>query len=347
MVAENISQSKSGQSLESVKNIDALRTSGFDHLGDQGIPTLDLAWAFSSDDHKRQSAEELEAVMRNVGIFLVENHGVDLDLRERLNAAARKFFCLPEELKRKYPVDDTFPGYLGLHRPGNCTNEVFVSPIWLDNNNSTSWPEEVPELKTLILSWIEELREIGYKLNRLIALRVGYEHDEEFFNREYFGNDRRYPVNDRLRITLYHQDLISKTAKDPFGMDAHSDFGWLTVLSAGDNPGLQVFSKKGEWIEPEVRKDQLIVSLGDFMKRLTNNSYNSCLRRVHINKDNEPISVCWFFNPLNEITGSVFPHFVKDGEEPKYPPIEFGKYIEDQRKNFYNLQWARLYNYFG
>eukprot|EP00127_Corallochytrium_limacisporum_P007131 Clim_evm4s243 gene=Clim_evmTU4s243 len=339
MVAEDkFTDTKHRLSLEGIKEINDLRTSGFDHLGDQGIPTLDLKWAFSSELHKRQAAQELEIVMRNVGFFLLENHGADLDLRERLDTAARRFFHLSDEVKENYHVDEAFRGYLGFNKARKFMNEAFVPPIWVHEDNQRLWPEEVPELKMLTLAWIEQLREIGYKLNRLIALRVGYEQDEDFFNREYFGNDGRYPKKDYLRLNMYPKGMISNAGKDTLGMDAHSDFGWLTLLSTDGNAGLQILSNEGNWIEPEIRKDQLVVNLGDFMQRLTNDCYSSTLHRVHNPKGMERLSIACFFSPFNEITGSVFPSFVKDGEEPKYEPVSFGRYIEDQREKFYKRQ---------
>eukprot|EP00127_Corallochytrium_limacisporum_P001954 Clim_evm1s89 gene=Clim_evmTU1s89 len=316
MVAEDkFAENKPRLSLEGVKEVDALRTSCFNHLGDEGVPILDIGMAFSSEDNKLQAAKDLEIVMRDVGFFMVENHGVDQDLRERLDAAIRKFFHLPEDVKEK--------------------SEGYMAPTWLQSDDQKIWPEEVPELKPLALEYIEQLRVIGYKLNRLIALRVGYEDDEEFFNREYFGIDGRYPANELFRMNFIPKGTCSNAEEETFGMGEHCDFGWLTLLSTDGHQGLQVLSKKGEWIEPEYNKTQLIVNLGDFMRRLTNDTYSSTLHRVHNPKGNERISFPLFFNPFYEITGSVFPKYVKDGEVPKYEPVAFGKYIEAKRVEIY------------
>eukprot|EP00127_Corallochytrium_limacisporum_P001955 Clim_evm2s89 gene=Clim_evmTU2s89 len=337
MVAEDkFAQDKPRLSLKGVKEVDALRTSSFNHLGEEGVPTLDLGMAFSSEANKLQAAKDLEVVMRDVGFFLVENHGVDQDLRGRMEAAIRKFFHLPLEVKERYPLDDVaLRGYVGVGNTKFARSEGFNAPVWLESDNQNLWPEEVPELKTLTLAYNGQVREVGCKLNRLIALRVGYEDDEEFFNREYFGIGGRYPSHQQCCMNFFAKDDAFNAAENAFGIRAHSDFGWLTLLGTDGNPGLQVFSKTGEWIEPEYKKDQLIVNLGDFIKRLTNDTYSSTLHRVQNPKGNERISFPVFFNPFYEITGSVFPKYIKDGEVPKYEPVAFGKYIEAKRKALY------------
>eukprot|EP00127_Corallochytrium_limacisporum_P006697 Clim_evm10s233 gene=Clim_evmTU10s233 len=328
-------------SLEGLKEVDTLRTDGaktsaFSKIGlEDDVPNMDLAWAFATEENKRQAAKELEIVLRDIGFFTVDNHGADMDLHERLVAATRKFFHLPTEAKERYVCPpEVFRGYIGMKKSTTFDpkrpniSEGFMPPCWLHQDDQNLWPtEEVPEMRDLALAWIEQMREVGFKLNRLMAMAMGYSDDEEFFNRELFGNGK-FVKNDFLRLNFYPSDMKSNAADRSFGFGAHTDHGWLTLLATDGNQGLQVRTADGRWIEPKPTKNQLIINQGDFVKRMSNDYYRSTLHRVHNPLGLERVSMPFFFNPWFEVTGSVCPRFVKDGEQPKYDPIKFRDHIE-------------------
>jgi len=62
---------------------------------------------------------------------------------------------------------------------------------------------------------------------------------------------------------------------------AHSDFGSLTILSTGDDPGgLQVRDHDGSWQDIAAPPDVFVVNIGDLMAQWTNDRWVSTLHRV-------------------------------------------------------------------
>src|SRR3954454_19060339 len=67
------------------------------------LPVIDMAPLF---DHGRaaergEAARGIEAACRDSGFFYVTGHGIPAGLQERLEAASRRFFALPEAAKRR------------------------------------------------------------------------------------------------------------------------------------------------------------------------------------------------------------------------------------------------------
>ncbi|MCS7085968.1 MAG: 2-oxoglutarate and iron-dependent oxygenase domain-containing protein, partial [Bacteroidia bacterium] len=67
------------------------------------IPTLDLAQFTHGDAAARKRfTDALGRAYQDVGFVAVANHPLSRELEERLYAASRAFFALPDEVKMKY-----------------------------------------------------------------------------------------------------------------------------------------------------------------------------------------------------------------------------------------------------
>ena len=67
-----------------------------------GVPVIDLQpWFDGSDADRRRVATAVDAALREIG-FLIINHGVPVELRNQLRAAARRFFTLTPDVKARY-----------------------------------------------------------------------------------------------------------------------------------------------------------------------------------------------------------------------------------------------------
>ncbi|MCH8505033.1 MAG: hypothetical protein LAT50_12000, partial [Ectothiorhodospiraceae bacterium] len=80
------------------------------------IPAIDVERFRSGDAaQRRQLASEVDRACRDIGFLVIRGHGVDEDVLERAQQAARAFFDLPSERKRTYaPQDKRFRGYYGI-----------------------------------------------------------------------------------------------------------------------------------------------------------------------------------------------------------------------------------------
>ncbi|MFD0851919.1 2-oxoglutarate and iron-dependent oxygenase domain-containing protein, partial [Actinomadura adrarensis] len=65
------------------------------------VPTLDLTPWFQGDkDDRKALAAQVDEALTEIGFLVVTGHGVPADLRAGIRAAAKRFFALPEDVKR-------------------------------------------------------------------------------------------------------------------------------------------------------------------------------------------------------------------------------------------------------
>ena len=61
---------------------------------------------------------------------------------------------------------------------------------------------------------------------------------------------------------------------------AHEDINFITLLVGASAAGLEVKSRKGEWVPFTAEADTIVVNIGDMLQRLTNHVYPSTTHRV-------------------------------------------------------------------
>src|SRR3546814_13465229 len=112
-----------------------------------------------------------------------------------------------------------------------------------------------------------------------------------------------------------------------FGINPHTDYGFLTILAQDDVGGLQVRRVDGSWIDAPYLPGSFVMNIGDGLARWTNDRFNSTPHRV-INRSagRDRYSIGMFFDPNVEAIVETLPHFA--GQPPgKYTPIRYGHYL--------------------
>ena len=61
---------------------------------------------------------------------------------------------------------------------------------------------------------------------------------------------------------------------------AHEDINLLTVLPAANEPGLQVLTKEGEWLDVPCDFGNLIINIGDMLQEASGGYFPSTTHRV-------------------------------------------------------------------
>src|SRR5687767_7387882 len=124
------------------------------------IPSLDLASFYSGDKGKKAKfVAELGAAYHSIGFVAIRNHFLTDDMQQKLYAAIKKFFALPDDVKKKYE-DLTIAGQRGYtgkgkeHAKGRNTGdlkefyhvgqELPQSELKKEGYPPNVWPEEVP-----------------------------------------------------------------------------------------------------------------------------------------------------------------------------------------------------------
>jgi isopenicillin N synthase-like dioxygenase len=94
----------------------------------EAIPTIDLrAWR-AGGSTAVALATTIDTALQRAGFLLVTGHGVDGALRAEVRAAARRFFALPEDVKRRYAVRIGGRGWLAPGVEANALVEGTPTP---------------------------------------------------------------------------------------------------------------------------------------------------------------------------------------------------------------------------
>src|SRR4051812_6028470 len=135
------------------------------------LPVVDVAPLSGGDDGAHlEVGRAIDAACRSHGFFAITGHGVDPAARERLDAAARRFFALPDSVKSATAMRHGgrawrgwFPlgGELTSGRPDMKEGIYYGTEFAADDprvavehrplHGPNLFPAEVPELRALIL----------------------------------------------------------------------------------------------------------------------------------------------------------------------------------------------------
>ncbi|MEV6149741.1 2-oxoglutarate and iron-dependent oxygenase domain-containing protein [Nonomuraea sp. NPDC052129] len=266
------------------------------------LPVIDISPLLLSKDagfrDKGVVAERIGAACRDSGFFYVSGHGVSPELVARLDAAARRFFELPVEVKNEismerggrawrgfFPVGDELTSgrpdqkegvYFGAEEP--------ASELPLHGPNL--FPEQVPELRAAVLDYLGTMTGVAQAVMSGIALSL--ELPEDYFR-------TGYTTDPTILFRIFHYPPAVPN-KDEWGVGEHTDYGLLTLLLQDGNEGLQVHTSSG-WIDAPPLPGTFVCNIGDMLDKLTGGLYRSTPHRVRNLSGNERLSYPFFFDP--------------------------------------------------
>jgi isopenicillin N synthase-like dioxygenase len=275
------------------------------------LPVIDVAPLRVGGD-VAAVARDIEAASRVSGFFYVTGHGVPADLLDRLDAAAREFFALPEEEKLEIAMargGRAWRGYfpvgaeLTAGRPDNKEGLYFGTELPPDHPRVQSglplhgpnlFPRRVPELREAVLSYVGALTEAARVVLRGVALSLALEPG-------YFEDS--YTATPTVLFRVFHYPP-QPPDDDGWGVGEHTDYGLLTLLAQDRNAGLQVHTPDG-WVDAPPLAGTFVCNIGDMLDRLTGGYYRSTPHRVRNLTGRDRLSFPFFFDP--DFTAEVPP----------------------------------------
>lgn len=288
------------------------------------IPTLD-----ARDAESDRFAHDIAEAYAEYGFVIIRNHGIDERLIDRCLACFRKFFALPvaEKLRYKIPNGGGARGYTAFgvetakdskHHdlkefwhvgrelpPGHPYNAIMAPNVWVDS---------IPGFRDAALGLYDSFDALGRRLLSPIARSVNLPPN-------YF-DDKVNLGNSVLRVIHYPPMPPEPTASVRAG--AHEDINVITLLLGAEEPGLEVLSKRGEWLAVNPPPGSLVCNVGDMLQRLTNKHLRSTTHRV-VNPPRERASNARYslpfflhFNP--DFLIKTLPQYV-DAQHPDLFPV--------------------------
>ncbi|OSD07215.1 thymine dioxygenase [Trametes coccinea BRFM310] len=323
-------------------------------LGDaEGISVLDFgAFLNGSESTKAELAWAMLDSFKRVGFVYLVNHGIPADKVRNMFQWSKRFFDLPSEVKLLAPHPPSGTHHRGYSAPGV---EKVVQHIY-DEENLKNIRAKAPNVKESFESGWEESKSMpniwlpdgvlpGFKeacmdffwtcheteLNILRALCLALGIPEDLLVKYHKAHDNQ------LRLLHYPSVPVRDLEEDKISrIDAHSDFGSITLLLQDNVGGLEVEdpNKPGHFISAPPIEGALIVNAGDFLMRWSNDLIRSTIHRVRAPPQMKPINGMtperyFFFFFFLEFLAVVecLPGTYSDDNPPKYEPISASQYV--------------------
>jgi isopenicillin N synthase-like dioxygenase len=306
------------------------------------IPTLDIRRFSESASQADRAAfvAELGAAYREWGFAGIRGHGIAQSLIDDAYAVFAEFFALPESTKRKYHVAggggargytpfgvETAKGatYSDLKEFWHIGREIPRDSKYAEVMQPNLWPEEVPRFREVGYDLYQALDQLGSQVLGALALDIGLPEDY-FVDKTDNGNSILRPI---------HYPPITTPDIPNVRAGAHEDINLITLLVGASAAGLEVLSRKGEWVPFTADADTIVVNIGDMLQRMTNHVYPSTTHRV-VNPPGElarqPRYSTPFFLHLNpDVVIDVLPSTITADNPSRYPePITAHAYLEQR-----------------
>ncbi|MFY1826560.1 isopenicillin N synthase family dioxygenase [Myxococcus fulvus] len=273
------------------------------------LPVIDMSSLFdaSRSEARRQVARDIEQACRDTGFFYVSGHGVPDALLVRMEELSHRFFALPREAKEAMDMARGGPAWRGWFplggeltsgKPDRKEGLYLGTELGPEHprvkagwplHGANLWPEDLPELRGVVLEYMDRVTRAAHALMEGVAESLGLE-------RDYFH--RAYTADPTVLFRIFHYPAEPEPAdgEERWGVGEHTDYGLLTLLAQDANGGLQVKSRQG-WVEAPPIPGTLVCNIGDMLDRLTGGWYRSTPHRVKNVSGRDRLSFPLFFDP--------------------------------------------------
>ncbi|MCE9678354.1 isopenicillin N synthase family oxygenase [Shewanella sp. AS1] len=245
------------------------------------------------------SAQQFVNSLRNTGFGVLTNHPIKQSLVETIYAQWQTFF--DSDAKQAYLFstethDGFFPADVSETAKGNNVKDIkefyHVYP-WGRipdelRENILNYYDQANALAAELLSWVEAYTPADIAANYSMALPKMIEESQRTL----------------LRI-LHYPPLSGAEELGAIRAAAHEDINLLTLLPAANEPGLQVKSKQGKWLDVPSDFGNIIINTGDMLQEASGGYFPSTTHRVinpeGADKSRSRISLPLFLHPKPEV----------------------------------------------
>jgi isopenicillin N synthase-like dioxygenase len=303
------------------------------------IPSVDLAEFLSGDATKKAAfVQQLGKAYEEVGFVAVKNHGISNELIADLYRYVQEFFSLPATQKKAYEIPELAGqrGYTSFgkeHAKGSDApdlKEFFqYGQIPRENYKEEAYPpnvqvKEITAFNNTFDKAYRAFEQSGTAILQAIALYLGL--DEHYFD--------NYVYNGNSILRSIHYPPITSEPKSAIRAEQHEDINLITLLVGASADGLQILTKKQEWVGVTSLPDQIVVNVGDMLQRFTNNKLCSTTHRV-VNPARElwhtsRFSIPFFLHPKSSMSLQCLGSCVDAAHPKAYEDATAGEYLDER-----------------
>ncbi|KAJ5094078.1 hypothetical protein N7456_009939 [Penicillium angulare] len=313
---------------------------------DDEIPIIDLSTIDGDFEARKNIASKIKSAAENIGFFYIKNHGIENELIERALESAQAFFGQTNEQKGQ--AHDRYRGVGSTQinkKETKDRKETFFVPYnaaydptvanpattshdekYLHSGNDSFWEgtDHIPAFKKTTIEFWQHRLTLARKMIRIFALALDMPEN-------YFDEVITRPGADGLYIHYPGlPEIVPVDTETDVGIGSHTDIQCITLLWQDMSGGLQVLSANDEWLDARPIPGTLVVNIGDFLQRLSNNRFKSTVHRVYNRQSTSRYSMPFFlgFNP--DSVCQVVPSCIDDEHPALYEPITCGKWHRDR-----------------
>lgn len=220
------------------------------------------------------AAQQFVASLRETGFGVLKNHPIPQELVESIYKNWHEFFLLRRKNDFQFNVetqDGYFPPSVSEVAKGHKVKDI------KEYFHVYPWGQIPEHLKAEILEYYERANAFAQELLGWVEEYAPEDVQEKFSIAlsEMINNSDK-----TLLRVLHYPPMTGEEEPGAIRAAAHEDINLLTVLPAANEPGLQVMSKDGEWIDVPCDFGNLIINIGDMLQEASGGYFPSTTHRV-------------------------------------------------------------------
>jgi isopenicillin N synthase-like dioxygenase len=291
-------------------------------LTSRALPVIDLAAVRAGESGSHEAtAAQVRSALTEVGFFSIVGHGIPWDQVRDIYDQAARYHGLGDEVKRAAMMGPRTMGYspLGSARKGDrpaALNAAFFMARPGSERNRLPSDEVLPGFADAVTSYYRAMDELGHVMLDLYALAAGMPVDyfHQFFD----------PALATLRLTHYP---ALPAGQDQWGIDPHSDAGFMTMLPTNPVAGLWIRPDGGEWFAVEQEPESFVVNSGDMLRRWSNDRFLSTVHRALNESPTDRYAIPFFFDPRPDTVIAALPSLVDEEHPQRHEPLVYRDYL--------------------
>ncbi len=287
----------------------------------RSLPVVDLAGHLAGDGAATlAAAEQIGEALTQVGFLSIVGHGVPWTQVNEIYEWAAAYHALPLETKNSHGMGPATMGYipLGGAQQGDlpALNAAFFMGRPGSRRNRFPEPGQLPGFEHAITAYYRVMDRLGHHLLPLYAIAAGMpsEHFDQFFD----------PALATLRMTHYP---ATRAADGQWGIDPHSDAGYMTMLPSNPVAGLEIQEPSGHWFPVNQEPESFVVNAGDMLRRWTNDRFLSTRHRARNDGPVDRYAIPFFFDPRVDSIIDPVPSCIDAHNPKRHEPLVYRDYL--------------------
>ncbi|XP_008781612.2 1-aminocyclopropane-1-carboxylate oxidase [Phoenix dactylifera] len=286
------------------------------------IPVID----FSKLDGKEraQTLAKIANGCEEWGFFQLVNHGIPVELLERVKKVCSECYKLREEgFKESIPVQ-LLNKLVDQEMEGSTVKRLdevdWEDVFFLQDDNE--WPSNPPEFQETMKEYRKEVKKLAEKVMEAMDENLGL---EKGYIKKAFSSSGEHEPFFGTKVSHYppcpRPDLVN-------GLRAHTDAGGVVLLFQDDQVGGLQILKHGRWIDVQPVENAIVINTGDQIEVVSNGRYKSAWHRVLATPDGNRRSIASFYNPSFKAIIAPLTVPMEEEASASYPKFVFGDYMD-------------------